>query len=89
MPVDSGGYPSVNWRYCVSRKIEPNIAKKTSVMLLLAAEKRGFLKNRMSSIGWSVVSSHHTNAASRAAPATNAATMVVDVQPSIGAWMMP
>ena len=40
-----------NCRYCVSRKIEPNIAKNSSMMPRLAAVNRGFLKNDVSSIG--------------------------------------
>ena len=50
-------------QYWVMRNIEPNIAKNVSVIATLAALKRGFLKKRMSSIGWSVCSSHSTNAA--------------------------
>ena len=40
-----------NCRYCVRRKIEPNIAKNSSMMPRLAAVNRGFLKNDVSSIG--------------------------------------
>ena len=40
-----------NCKYWVSKKIEPNIAKNSSMMPRLAAVKRGFLKNDVSSIG--------------------------------------
>ena len=52
-----------NWKYCVSRNIEPNIAKKISVMPELAAVKRGFLKKLTSSIGCSTRDSHKANSA--------------------------
>ena len=39
------------WRYCVSRNVEPNIAKKISMMPKLAAEKRGFSNTCRLSIG--------------------------------------
>ena len=78
-----------NWKYCVSRNIEPNIAKKIIVMPELAAVNRGFLKNRTSSIGWSECASHHANVPSTTAASANAARIFGDVQPSCGASMMP
>ena len=50
--------------YWVRRNVAPNIAKNVIVMPVLAALNRGFLKKRMSSIGWSVVRSHQMNAPS-------------------------
>ena len=53
-----------NCRYCVSRKIEPNIAKNSSMMPMLAAVKRGFLKKDVSSIGLLQYDSQNANAPS-------------------------
>ena len=50
-PVSSGEYPSTNWKYCVMRNVDPNIAKKINMIPELAAENRGFRKNCTSSIG--------------------------------------
>jgi hypothetical protein len=50
-PVSHAEYPSTNWKYCVMRNVEPNIAKNTSMMPVLAALNRGFLKKVTSSIG--------------------------------------
>ena len=80
-PVCSAVYPSTNWKYWVSTKIEPNIAKNTAEIAPLPALKRGFLKNRRSSIGSSVCSSHQKNAAATTAPAANTTTVLVAVQP--------
>ena len=52
------------------------MAKNVSVMALLAAEKRGFLKNDMSSIGVGVVRSHTMNPTRRTTPMTKPATTV-------------
>ena len=41
-PASSAEYPITNWKYCVSRKIEPNIAKNSSMIPTLAAVNRGF-----------------------------------------------
>src|SRR3954468_6097422 len=71
-PACSGVYPCTNCQYCVNKNIEPNRAKNVSVMALLAAGKRAFLKNVMSSIGVGVCSSHTMNEPSRTTPATNA-----------------
>ena len=54
-PAFSGEYPSTNWKYWVSRNVEPNRAKKVSVIVADAAEKRGCAKKRTSSIGCVVV----------------------------------
>src|SRR5581483_6471921 len=51
IPALSGEYPSTNWKYCVSRNVEPNRAKNVSVIAPEAAEKRGLEKIRTSSIG--------------------------------------
>ena len=71
------------------RKIEPNIAKNSSVMPALAAVKRGFFQNDVSSIGLGVYDSHHANAPSTTSATANAARMLALVQPRSGAWMMP
>ena len=56
---------------------------------MLAAENRGFLKNDMSSIGWSVCSSQPMKPARAARPMANAPSTVGDVQPASGPSMMP
>ena len=53
----------------------------------LAALNRGFSKKRMSSIGCVECSSHAKNAARITKPTANAARMVVEVQPLLGASM--
>ena len=78
-----------NWRYCVSRKVAPNIAKKININPVLAAEKRGFLKNSKLSIGWSECDSQYAKAPSNTAAATNAPTIRPLPQPSSGPSMMP
>ena len=52
-----------------------------------AALKRGFLKKRMSSIGWSECSSHQAKAARNPSPIAKAASTGVDVQPLSGPSM--
>ena len=68
-------------------KYEPNMAKNTSVIAVVAAVNRGFLKNRRSSIGSSVCSSHQKKNAATNAPPTNASTVLDAVQPFVGASM--
>src|SRR3954465_6550900 len=53
----SGLYPSTNWKYWVSRKVEANNAKYVMVIVADAAEKRGLRKNLTSSIGRGVCAS--------------------------------
>ena len=55
--------------YWLRKKIEPNIAKNTSVTAIDAAEKRGFLKKLTSSIGSGVWSSQRMNASEHRAAA--------------------
>ena len=71
------------------RKVVPNIAKKTSMMPLLAAVNRGFLKKFTSSIGWSMRLSHTKKTSSSAMPRKNAIRIVLSVQPCCGASMIP
>ncbi len=68
-PASSAEYPITNWKYCVRRKIDPNIAKNSSVIPPLAALNRGFDQNEVSSIGWGDRDSHTQNA-----PSTTTAT---------------
>ena len=72
----------------MSRKIEPNIAKKSNVMPALAALNRGLRNSEVSSIGWGLYDSHHANAASTIAATVNKPRMVGSVQPCSGAWMI-
>ena len=57
-------------------------------MPVLAAVNRGFLKNRTSSIGWSVVRSHQMKARAARPPARTTPRIVGSVQPSVGASMI-
>ena len=75
--------------YWVSRNVAPNNAKNVIVMPVLAALNRGFLKNRTSSIGWSVVRCHQMNAPRSTIAMPNEARIIGSVQPSDGASMMP
>ena len=75
--------------YWVSRNVAPNSAKNVIVMPVLAAVKRGFLKKRTSSIGWSVVRCHQMNVPSSTIASPNATRIGGSVQPSVGASMMP
>ena len=54
----------------------------------LAAEKRGFLKKRRSSIGLDDLSSHTRNAPTSAKPAANPTRICGDVHPWLGASMI-
>ncbi len=45
-PVDSAPYPRTNWKYCVTRKMKPNSAKKVIVTAPLAALNRRSRKRR-------------------------------------------
>ncbi len=70
------------------KKIDPNIAKNTSVIAALAPEKRGLRNSRMSSIGSRVRSSQARKAPSTAALMPKAARIVGLVQPRDGASMI-
>ncbi len=65
------------------------MAKNVSVMALLAAVKRGFWKNRMSSIGVGVCSSQRMNDAMATTPTTKPPSTSGSVQPFAGPSMMP
>ena len=67
-PALNGLKPSTNWMYWVRKNSEPNMAKKTSVTAIDAAENRGFAKNVTSSIGSGVWSSQRMNPTSIAPP---------------------
>ena len=66
----------------------PNSARNASVIAPLAAENRGFSKNRTSSIGLEHLSSHTKNPTRIAPPTTNPPRTVVDVHPLLGPSMM-
>jgi len=87
-PASSAEYPITNWKYCVRRKIDPNIAKNRSMIPPLAALNLGFDQNEVSSIGWAVRDSHTQNAPSTRKDRAKVARVAVDVQPFSGAWMM-
>src|SRR5580765_5195797 len=80
-PARSAENPMTLWRYCVRRNVEPNIAKKMSMMPKLAAENRGFSNTWRLSIGWVDLSSHHANAESTTTAIANAAMIVLLVHP--------
>ena len=65
------------------------MAKNVRVIALLAAVKRGFWKNRMSSIGVGVCSSQVMNDARAMTPTANPPTTSGSVQPFAGPSMMP
>ncbi len=65
------------------------MAKKVSVMALLAAVNRGLRKKRMSSIGVGVCSSQTMNDAIATAPTANEPSTSGSVQPFAGPSMMP
>jgi hypothetical protein len=73
----------------VRRKSVPNKAKNTSMMATDAPVKRGFSKKCMSSMGWSLWSSHATNVPSTTVPTANATSTGPCVQPCDGASMIP
>ncbi len=73
----------------MKRKYEPNMAKNTSVIAVVAAVNRGFLKNRRSSIGSFALSSQSTNPTSTAIANANVTSVWVDAQPLSGPSMIP
>src|ERR1700738_1487287 len=77
----------MNWKYWLSRNAEPNSAKKTSVIVAEAAEKRGFLKKRTSSMGAGDRHSHTANDAKNTTPTARQTSTTGDDQPLSGAWM--
>src|SRR5258707_3341464 len=79
----------MNWKYWVMRNENPARVKNPTVMDPLAAVKRGLRKSRTSSIGWAVRRSVLMNSASNRSPATSVATVDVEAQPQLGAWMIP
>src|SRR5439155_27066657 len=81
VPACNAEYPSTNCRYCVRKKSEPKSAKKTSVIEMFAAVKRGFRKNSRFNIGWSLRISHTTNVDNTAIASPNAARISGSVQP--------
>jgi hypothetical protein len=87
-PASRAVKPSTDWRYWVTRNIWPNMAKNMSVIATLAAEKRGFLKNRRSSMGWLDRCSHTKKMVITTAPITSAAITTGSLQPLMGASMI-
>src|SRR6478609_2250250 len=65
------------------------MAKNTSVIAVVAAVNRGFLKNRRSSIGSLAFSSQNTNPSSTTIANANVTNVCVDVQPLSGPSMIP
>src|SRR5439155_2583619 len=84
-PAFTVEYPRTDCRYWVRRNSVPNSDRNVSVIAPLAALKRGFSKNFMSSIGCVECSSDTKNAASSTAPITNPVTIPLDAQPFDGA----
>src|SRR2546423_10753654 len=79
----------MNWKYCVSRNVDAKNPKNVSVMVADAAEDRGFLKKRTSSIGRGVCDSHHANNPRKTAPPPTHVVTTGANHPLSGAWMMP
>ena len=69
-------------------KIIPNITKKISVMVDVAAANCGLRKKRRSSIGSGVRSSQRANATRMSIAIQNAPTVSIESQPCVGASMM-
>ena len=69
-------------------KIIPNITKKISVMVLVAAANCGLRKKRRSSMGSGVRSSQAANANKMTTATQNDSSVAPDSQPRVGASMM-
>src|SRR4051794_41588056 len=57
------------------------------VTAMLAALKRGFLKNRTFSMGWVQTDSHHRNSAITTSPTAKPASTSVELHPLVGPSM--
>src|SRR5256885_404833 len=88
-PALMGLYPRMNWKYWVSRNVDAKKPKNVRVMVADAAEKRGFLKKRTSSIGLEVCDSHQANSPRNSAPPPMHVETTGADQPLSGAWMIP
>ncbi len=88
-PASRVPYPSTIWRYWVSRKNVPNMAKNTRLMAAVADANVGFLKKRRSSIGCSARNSQTLKATRTARPETIDPTVAPAVQPWAGPSMIP
>src|ERR1700737_4775744 len=77
----------MTWKYWVRRKVEPKSAKKTSVMVAEAAEKRGFLKKRTSSMAEGDRRSQPANRVRLTPPTAKPASTTGADHPLSGAWM--
>ncbi len=86
-PAWRAEYPLTSWRYCVTRKMNPNSAKKPSVTARLAAVNRMFRNRCTSSNGSGVRSSRHTNSARIASAPAMPPIVAAEVQPFPGASM--
>ena len=86
--ASSGERPTTNWRYWITTKNRPNVAKNcTSTVRVPALKPRGW-NSRGSSIGWSTRSSQSTNATSATTPATSAVKVRPSPQPRSGPSMI-
>ena len=79
----------MNWKYWVSRNVDAYSENWVSVIVADAALKRGFLKTRTSSMGWSVWRSHHQNGGRTTAAIAKPPITTGSLQPDSGAWMIP
>ena len=89
IPALSGLYPSRNWKYCVIRNVAPNDAANVSVIVAEAAENRGFLKKRTSSMGFGLWASHAANPTTKTAPTTMGTSTRGEPQPRSGPSITP
>jgi hypothetical protein len=87
-PVDKVPNPRMNWKYCVTRKMKPNKAKKATVTEALAAEKAGVRNSVTSIIGRARRLSTATKPVTSAAAMANPARLAALLQPRPGASMI-
>ena len=87
-PVPNAVYPRTNWKYCVTRNVNPARVKNAIMIEPLAAVNRKFLNRVTSSIGRAVRDSTRTNATMTASPIAAAPRVFPETQPHVGAWMM-
>ena len=77
-----------NWKYWVTRKMNPESAKNEIATDTLAAVKRRFRNSVRSSIGSSVLRSRATNAAASSAVSAKLPIVRALPQPWVGASMI-
>ena len=78
----------MNWKYCVTRKMNPNSAKNATVTAPLAAENAGVRNSDTSIIGCRRRRSIATKLATRIATATKPGIVSGSLQPRRGASMI-